>query len=327
MNPSNPTLRFFCDNRLKTHYENHAEDLPSTIAMRWCLHATSIDRIFEREHMAEFLFRLAFVLDSKRIFDILILNGYLFDYSYKGERYQFSIKDLEDHIGFQIGNSCFHPTTRDQFFKDSINFISILSLGYAMNGFFLLEHPQKIGNDIIANFDQTKILDQLPTNNQVFEQKAALFVAEVLKEIDFGVLNKENKDMQAKLLEFEERRKIASSIPVFDYEKIPMETRYHCMLASFSEEAAREVLDNPDDEDIQHRCKTFIFLAWLFANDLMGIDPYTTADPFEGISISYEDYDDGNGYNLLNFYDMNNLEAMAPLLKGIFFDEYPNLNS
>jgi hypothetical protein len=325
MNPSNPTLRFFCDNRLKTHYENHAEDLPSTVAMRWCLHATSIDRIFEREHMAEFLFRLAFVLDSKRIFDNLIVNGYLFDYSYKGERYQFSIKDLEDHIGFQSNNSCLYPTTRERFFTDSINFISILSLGYAMNGFFLLEQPKKIGNDIIADFDQTKILDQLPSNDQVFEQKAALFVSEVMKDIDFGVFNKENKDMQTKLLEFEERRKIASSIPEFDYDKIPMETRYHCMQASFSEEEAREVLENPDDEDIQYRCKVFLNLAWLFANNLMVIDPYTTADPVEGVYLDDEDYDEGDGYNLLNYYDQYNLEAMAPLLKGLFFDESPNL--
>ena len=69
------------------HFQDKNEPLPSSFAMAWCMLATSVSRIFTKEDMREFLFRLAITLHSLDLVENWLMKDGLMSYSVKGKQY------------------------------------------------------------------------------------------------------------------------------------------------------------------------------------------------------------------------------------------------
>jgi hypothetical protein len=309
---------FYYDNETRSYYLNNTEILPATVAMSWCMDVTCVNRIFCKEHLEEFLYRLAYVLNSKNILEKWLLEDKLFDFSYEGTEYEFSVKDIEQHLGMENHNSYIDIIERSLFFEKMVSNVSLDSFIYLTQSFILLVETKSDGDNVTSLVGTSDIEKKLPANEDEIREKALFFSNEIIKNINIDTFSKANNSMKEKLEELRIRKEKIKNYPTFDFEKIALKTLHDCIKASFSDEDAQEILDNPDD-DIRYQYKRYIYLAWLFANGFM-VSDYTTADEVEGITINYNDYDE-DGINLLNFYWEYNLKAMEPYLKGLFFEK------
>jgi len=75
---------------------------PQIIAIHWCMIATKINRIFYREDLSEFIFRLALVLDSMYIIENWFGDDRLINFKYKDLVYTLTKEDLINHFGIEI---------------------------------------------------------------------------------------------------------------------------------------------------------------------------------------------------------------------------------
>lgn len=62
------------------YYRTEGKILPSANAIFWCMVATSVYRIFTREDMEEFLFRLAIILNIEHLTEDWLTNNRLMSY-------------------------------------------------------------------------------------------------------------------------------------------------------------------------------------------------------------------------------------------------------
>ncbi len=95
--------------------KNSGEVHHSSYGMFWCMSATSFYRIFSKEDMREFLFRLAITLHSINLLDNWLINDRLFNYSFKGQHYLMTIQNIINHFGFEAYDTYDNFSNREHF--------------------------------------------------------------------------------------------------------------------------------------------------------------------------------------------------------------------
>lgn len=321
---------FYLNTPLKEYYLQHQEELPATIALTWCMNVTGINRIFLQDHLDEFLFRLTFVLPSLQIADFISTGTKLFSYKYKGITYDFTIKDIEDHLGIEVSNSYCDMSERNTFHDNRITYVTFMLFCNAMRSFYILPSKAYGQDDGQANhFDTRAYKKVLPVNDEAMRAKADSFVREATQMIVSDVLCTSHSDLETKLAELKKRKSLIESYPKFDFNAIPKDIRYNCIKEAFSEKEAEIVL-NDEEEDAGIDYYKFIYLAWLYANNLLLWDSHLGLTPVEGIVIDENDYiwhHHENGETVEEQLSLEavitsyNLEAMVPYLKGMFFNK------
>jgi len=89
--------------------------LPSSYAITWCMHASHINRIFTKEDMKEFLFRLAIVLDAKALVETWFLQEKLFTFFLEEIEYELTPMDIAMHFGFEVADEFENSSSRENF--------------------------------------------------------------------------------------------------------------------------------------------------------------------------------------------------------------------
>ncbi|MBK7478503.1 MAG: hypothetical protein IPI69_01400 [Bacteroidales bacterium] len=69
------------------YFEDFKEPMPSTRAIAWCMARTEVARLFSRDDMHEFLFRLPILFHIRGLVEDWLMDGTLFNYWFRGREY------------------------------------------------------------------------------------------------------------------------------------------------------------------------------------------------------------------------------------------------
>jgi hypothetical protein len=187
---------------------------PTSYAISWCMYATLVDRIFSKDDMREFLFRLTFVLHSKKIVENWMLTDKLFDYSIDQVELELKPQDIIAHFGFELNDSYDNYYSREIFFKDIGKTIhKAMLIAYACD--FEVTPPIRIDETIL----EISSRHYTPVITAELIAKADFFAHDFMKSIPEEIFNNENKARTEKEKELAKRVQGLKNSPVYKYIK------------------------------------------------------------------------------------------------------------
>lgn len=285
--------------------------LPSSYAMSWCMLATYTWRIFTREDMKEFLFRLAITLHSLELVENWFLKDKLLNFIVKDKHYSLSLDDIVMHFGFEVIDGYENMNPREKYLGNVAKGIRDAMFVSAFEGFAVIS-PRLTGDDEFEISGKTHAPEITPD----LIKKAEFFASDLMKFIPESTFTDVSPALVEKELELEERKQKIRNLPVFDINKIPAEVVSQCFNIMFNQKFASQLLT--DKDEFERTGKPMLYLAWLWANDLMTSDG-VFAHEKEGIYLTYEDYElEDGGINLLVTIERHNIDDTIPMLKGLF---------
>ena len=303
----------YINNYPKDRMQTNDDFLPASFAMEWCMHATFMNRLFTKEDMREFLFRLAITLDTMQVVENWFAYDKILNFQFIDSYYTLSADDILFHYGFEVTDSVVNAKERTFFLDNVAKGIKNAMFIGAFEGSQVI--PLRITGE-----DELEISgkEYTPQITEKLIQKAAFFADDIVKMAPRGFFEQENDKKRSKIEEIEIRKEKIAKLPKFDLKKIPADIVMQCMNIMFEAESAKKIMDIP--EDFESFGKPLIKLAWLWANDMI-VNEGISASEIEGVDLDWDDYElqgeDDMGINLLQTYENYNLEECIPLLKGL----------
>jgi len=293
------------------YFRYHGHAPATSYAMLWCMLATGFSRIFTREDMKEFLFRLTFALNSMNLVETWLMKDHLMDFKVKGRNYVLNLDDIVMHLGIEVIDSIENHSAREKYLSGISGGIATAMFMGGLEDFSVLE---PVIEDNIIQMKQAKEL--IPEVTPKLLAKAEFFVSDLMKFIPEETFTDRNPLIAEKEHEIELRRARIRDLPVFDIGKIPRKIIRDWGHEIFKPEDAAKLLQ--DKTEFDKHVKPYVYLAWLMANDLLIMNgPFTCAK--EGVALNYEDYElpDG-GFRLDMTIEEYALEDLATTI-GIYF--------
>jgi|ERR1035437_739258 hypothetical protein len=293
------------------NFNSTGQLLPSSYAMAWCMLATHTWRIFTREDMKEFLFRLSITLHSLELVENWFLKDKLMNFIVKDKHYSLSLDEINMHFGFEVIDGCDNMHPRERYLDNVAKGIRDAMFVSGFEGFSVIS-PRITGDDEF----EISAKSHAPEITPDLIKKADFFASDLMKFIPEKTFTDISPELIEKERELAERRQKIRNLLVFDINKIPADVVGQCFNIMFNQKFAGQLLTNK--EEFERTGKPMLYLAWLWANNLMTSDG-VFAHEKEGIHLTYEDYvlEDG-GINLLVTIERHNIEDTIPLLKGLF---------
>jgi hypothetical protein len=282
----------------------------SSYAMTWCMMATGVYRVFSRDDMREFLFRLPVALNSLGLVETWLMKDHLMDYRVKEKLYTLSLNEVYMNFGLEIADVLDNATPREKYMESvSAGINSSMYMGILAD--FSVIEPG-------IREDGTKVLSgkkKAPAITPELIEKAEFFAKDLMKFIPEETFSDPSPLIAEKEKEIERRKELKRKLPVFDIKKIPRYVIKKCVEFIFVPEYAQQLLN--DKEKFAKEARPLIYLAWLMANDLLNMNgPFTC--PREGVPFNYDDYlDELNSYNLEETIETYNLAELAGELRGV----------
>jgi hypothetical protein len=290
------------------YFEYHGHPPESSYAILWCMLATGFNRIFTRDDMKEFLFRLAITLNSLNLVETWLMKDHLMDYRVKGNNYILKLEDIAMHFGIEIIDSLENHSTREKYLSDISTGIKKTMFISIFSDFSVLE-PIREGDEISFR----NAAELAPQVTPELLAKAEFFAGDLMKFISEETFTDRNPLMAEKEKEIETRRERVRNLPVFDIKKIPRKIIRDWVESKYKPEYAKEFLKNK--KEFERYVRPFIYLAWLMAHDLLIMNgPFTYEK--EGVDLNYEDYElpDG-GFRLDMTIEEYELEDLANTIR------------
>ena len=308
------------DNELKyvkglpsEYFKYHGEGMPSTYGMLWCMMATGISRIFTKEDMKEFLFRLPVALHSMDLVETWLIKERLMHYKHKENEHVLTLEDVIMHFGIEAYDHYKNHSDRETYLQQISSGLNAAMIVGCFGDFSVIE-PEKSENF----WEMFKALKPVPEPAPELISKAEFFANDLMRFIPDETFKDRKPDMIDKEAELASRVERIKNLPVFDIKKVSSEVIRHCLEIMYKEDYVKHLLQNA--EEFEKKAKPNIYLAWLIANDFMILDGLSTHEK-EGINLDYMDYEqEGGCFNLGQTIEMYNLEEMASLLKGLLMN-------
>jgi len=293
------------------YFRYHGTPHPSSYAMVWCMLATGFYRIFTREDMKEFLFRLPITLNSLGLVETWLMKDRLMDYKVAYKSYTLTLADVIMHFGIEITDSYENHSSRERYF------------GYIAGGIdgsmFLGDKADFSVIEPEITEDDRKILSgskHAPEVTPELIAKAEFFASDLMKSIPEKTFTDISPLIADKEKELDERRKKIRNIPHFEISMLPEKVIKECLEIIYIPEYADLLLN--DKELFDKEARPLIYLGWLLANDLMEYVDGGWLTEKEGVHLDYTDYElPGGGSNLNITVDEYNIMDLVPLLKGL----------
>lgn len=287
-------------------YYGHAPE--ASYAILWCMLATGFNRIFTRNDMKEFMFRLAITLNSLNLVETWLMKDHLMDYRVKGNSYILKLEDVATHLGIEIIDSIENHSSRDKYLADIKEGIGNTMFISSFSDFSVLE-PVREGDEI--SFRNAGELAREVTPELI--AKAEFFAGDLMRFIQEETFTDRNPLLDEKEKEIGSRREKIRNLPVFDIKKISRRIIRGWVESTYKPEYASKVLK--DKQEFERKARPFIYLAWLMANDLLIINGPFTCEK-EGVVLDYKDYElPGGGYRLDMTIEEYGLEELAEEIK------------
>lgn len=288
--------------------------LPSTYALIWCMQKTEVARIFNRDDLHEFLFRLALVFHPDEVLTPKKIEDSLLSFSFNKEVHQLNTEDIMFHFGLEAYDHYINHTDRERYIwraKGGIEFA--LKVGY--NSYFpeldLQEYKRPGGKIKYPPLVSNRIL-----------KKAGEFASRLMEIIPAEVFKLKNKAFKAKERELATRQQRINKLKRFDIYKIPSGILRKCLLEAYAEEHVNQLMASP--EELRKEAGKMIYVGWAYANCFMKEDG-TFSDEKKNFILDFMDFEvEGGGdyretgmRNLTYNCEFNRIDVIAPCLKGI----------
>jgi len=295
------------------YFRYHGHAPATSYTMLWCMLATGFSRIFTKEDMKEFLFRLTFALNSMNLVETWLMKDHLMDFKVKGKTYVLNLDDIVMHLGIEVIDSIENHSAREKYLSGISGGIATAMLLGGLEDFSILE---PVIEDNIIQMKQAKEL--IPEVTPELLAKAEFFVSDLMKFIPEEAFTDRNPLIAEKEQEIEHRRDRIRNLPVFDIRKIPRRIIRDWVHEIFKPEDATKLLQ--DKKEFDKHVKPYVYLSWLMAKDLIIMNgPFTCAK--EGVALNYEDYEltDG-GFRLDMTIEEYALEDLATTIEIYFMN-------
>lgn len=302
-------------------YDNIEEGIaPQTVGMTWCMFATGIHRIFSKEILHEFLFRLAITMDSIKLVENWFAWDKFLTFTIGDMPFSLTEQDVFNHYGMQILDSTNDMIPRSDYYKRIYELLGSTQFIGFLSGNFQVIKPEKTYNedgDAEFTFDISK---KPPIITPELENKARIFADNVLKNADPNqlILAPAAQDKRAQIAR---RIEAIKQLPKFSLSIIPKEIQHKCLFKFFDDDYANHLIHEASEEEYNKETYRFFNLAWLVANNLLWFEQEYDFNQLEGIEFNPLDYEEESSSSVPIFYMSYNLDECESLLKGIGFDK------
>lgn len=285
---------------------------PASYAMHWCMMACDVNRIFSREDLKEFLYRLPILLQSQHLLNKWFGEERLFSYKIGDINYEFTTSDIFDHYGIEIIDGLKNFGSRERFFNNMEQRIkNAILVGYISN-YSVIPLENEIHGYQSEDYDKS-----IPEITKKVQEDAGFFAEDMIKLASPTLFNHQER-FEEKLQNIEERKVAIAKIPTFQFEKISAQIVEKCIPHMYDPKWVKETKEE-DPELLYELVKSHLYLAWLYANDYIMWDELFEAVPVEGIDIDEADYENDYGcFDLQGYYEDYNLKEVEPFVKGLF---------
>lgn len=176
--------------------------LPSGKAIAWLMIATGIHRIFNKNDMEEFLFRIAIILDYNKLMESWILNSQILEFKSKNATHTLCLEDIIIHFGYEEDEDAI-----ENFMPRSLYFKQIASLvkGAMIIGSFedcSIIEPMYDEED----FWKTTLIYNAPKITEELIENANLFAQDAIKHIPNKIFSNKDNVLKSKELEIKKRK-------------------------------------------------------------------------------------------------------------------------
>ena len=293
------------------YFNCHGEGLPATYAMLWSLIATGVSRLFTREDMKEFLFRLPLALNSVDLVETWLIKDRLMPYKHREREYVLKLEDVIMHFGLEASDHYKNFSDREEYLKEISSGINAAMI-IGCFGDFSVTEPEKSENF----WEMFRPLEPQPEPTPKLIAKAGFFANDLMRFIPDETFKDRKPEIINKEAELAARVERIKNLPEFDIQKVPTEIIRKCLEIMYKEDYVNYLSEKT--EEFYRKAEPNIYLAWLIANDFMEMDGPSTHEK-EGIELNYMDYVRKGGlFNLGETIEMYNLDEMDQLLKGLF---------
>ncbi|WP_462318560.1 hypothetical protein [Marinilabilia sp.] len=302
----------YLNSEVKDHYLNHKTPPPASYAMLWCMAAMGVSRLFTRDDMREFFFRLAITFHSTNLVETWFVKDHLMEYSVGDGKYTLNLTDIINHFGFECIDSLTNLSDRDNFYSTLSNGIFGAALMSTIQGFSVLGVRKNQDGELMVTGEElapAEITEEMIAN-------AEFFADDLLRLIPEEVLQYKSEEMKQKEKELKMRKETIDNRPVFDIKKVPHDIILKCAKTMYTEEYAEQAVNDPElfEKDIV----PFIYLGWLFHNNLMERGSDGWLEPVEGVPFDFNDYElEDGGWNLDVTLSDHEIENLKPYLEGL----------
>jgi hypothetical protein len=291
----------------------YGEALPSTYAVSWCMREAEIARIFTKEDLYEFFFRLPLVFDLSDLLENWLLGNSLVSYVYKGKQYELKPEDIIMHVGLESYDYYLNHTERRRYLeRAAVGRNCATDVGYG--GRFpdlKMETDKLIFSHLIYSPEITP--ERLA--------KAEFFADSLLKLMHEDTFASKNLALLEKEKELKLRKERIWNLNRFDTNMIPKEIIRQCLLTAYTPEYAAQLLE--DANEFRKRAFNMIYVAWVYANCFFLPDGACSPEK-EVFTLDYIDFElEAGGFletgrcNLTYNIEFSKLDTMVPLLKGV----------
>jgi len=297
------------------YLKTHNKLIPAAFAIQWCMNASYFYRIFTKDDLKAFLFRLPIALHSFGIVESWLLNNYLFKYKFNGVPYVLTLDDIIMHFGIEIIDNYINYEDRAYYLKNVGRGIEFALLHGDFDKIEIVLSENKQGVLQVISGEQSN-----PEINEDLIAKAYFFTRDCMKFVPENTFINRAKELISKEKELEEQRESFEYLPTCDIVKIPANIIKRCLEIMYNPEYAKKLL--VEHEEFSKIAEPMIYLAWLYANDFTASDG---AMIFAKEKLPF-DYGDDKPERFSVFpigtIESHNIEKTVPLLKGLLKEEF-----
>jgi len=309
----------YIDNYTLKYNLNEGEIAPQTYGIYWCMNATGINRIFSKELLHEFLFRLAITLDSMQLVENWFGWDRFLNFTVDDNHYSLNIEDVFQHFGFEAVDASKDMYPRKKYYTSIGRLIGNAQLTGHLLGRFQVIQPEKIseGEDGAEDTFQISFADRGIIVTEELIKKAEFFASDVIKNISQEQL-KPTAAIVEKQKELEERREAIKNLPVFSLKKIPVDIQHECLHIFFNEKYANYLIEEAPPEKYREVAGKYIELSWLYANEYVWCVNDHEHGEREGVIFDPQYFEDETGgFIIPKTIEEYNIEDCEDLLKGL----------
>ena len=172
----------FISNASKQQLNYSGQVLPSSQVLAWCMMATWVRRIFTREHLYEFLFRIAIVAHHLNLTENWLIKNRLMPYKISECYYFLYPEEVILHIGLEIVDNSKDLVSRESFLADiKTLFKNAIVMGKFMGfSLFVPDQNSKVSLGQTTKKYVPKITPELIAKAEFFANDFMRFVPETV---------------------------------------------------------------------------------------------------------------------------------------------------
>jgi hypothetical protein len=247
----------------KLFADQYAGELcPESHIIAFLMYACGIARLFSKELVLEFLYRVAIILKEYDVIEDYYKNDLIFSFHDESEKYCINLTDLTEHLGMEVSRSSQDAIDRKTWRKQINNYWQKARTFSLLNGTFI---PEKIS----VEENRSKIDTNTPKLTKAeYSKLAHSFATSIIKSIgeipflllEFKLRNK-NVVPEKDEVKLEENRPIS-----YNFNAIPKDT-----LVLIYEEIFGPKYSHVEDfwdaiTEEESTFKDLVYLAYLWAN-------------------------------------------------------------